>query len=135
MTHSTKRKHVYNELLQSELRVPSRDQQIVRVITGRGNNLHEVETPKGDKFLVSMPPKFRRNVWIKRGDFVLVEPIAEGDKVKGEIVMVLTKDHIRFYKNNNCWPELFNVGLNSNISTGNEPPGYESSTSSSSSED
>lgn len=33
-----------------------------------GNNLHEVETAEGTRFLASMPPRFRRHIWIKRGD-------------------------------------------------------------------
>ena len=37
---------------------------------GKGNNLHEVETEDDEKFLVSMPTKFRKNVWIKRGTFL-----------------------------------------------------------------
>jgi probable RNA-binding protein EIF1AD len=46
-------------------------------------------------------------VWIKRGDFVLVEPIAEGDKVKAEIVAILTSEHVKFFQANNQWPEQF----------------------------
>lgn len=38
-----------------------------KILGGRGNNLHEVETSDGTKFLVSMPSKFRKSVWIKRG--------------------------------------------------------------------
>ena len=44
---------------------------IPKVVCGRGNNLHEVESATGVKFLVSMPTKFRRNVWIKRGESML----------------------------------------------------------------
>lgn len=40
---------------------------LLQVTCGRGNNLHEVETCEGAKFLVSMPTKFRKSVWIKRG--------------------------------------------------------------------
>lgn len=40
------------------------------------------------QFLVSMPTKFRKNVWVKRGNFVIAEPIDEGDKVKAEIVRI-----------------------------------------------
>lgn len=60
-----------------------------------GNNLHEVESSDGsdNNFLVSMPNKFRKNVWIKRGNFVLVEEICEGSRVKGEIIRILTTDH------------------------------------------
>ncbi len=41
-----------------------------------------------------MPNKFRKNVWVKRGDFVIVAPIEEGDKVKGEIATVLYKEQV-----------------------------------------
>lgn len=38
-----------------------------QIIGGRGNNLHEVQDSIGRQFLVSMPTKFRKNVWVKRG--------------------------------------------------------------------
>ncbi|CAG0878644.1 unnamed protein product [Darwinula stevensoni] len=79
----------------------------VQVVGGRGNNLHEVEAPDGSLFLVSMPPKFRKNVWIKRGDFVVVEPIPEGDKVKAEITNILYKDQIKHIQEEGLWPTEF----------------------------
>ena len=54
-----------------------------------------------------MPTKFRKNIWVKRGDYILVEPILEGDKVKGEIVKIMNKDSIKYYKENNVWPKEF----------------------------
>jgi probable RNA-binding protein EIF1AD len=66
MSRATKKKHVAKEILE-ELVEPEGNQLIVKVLGGRGNNLHEIETDEGIKFLVSMPTKFRRNVWIKRG--------------------------------------------------------------------
>ena len=51
-----------------------------------------------------MPTKFRKNVWIKRGDFCIVDPIQEGDKVKAEIVRILYKEQIRQIKLENLWP-------------------------------
>lgn len=72
-----------------------------------GNNLHEVETEADEKFLVTMPNKFRKNVWIKRGNFVLVEEIDEGDKVKAEIVRILTEEHEKEFKKHNQWPKKF----------------------------
>lgn len=89
MSKATKRKHVTKEI--EDLTVPTETQLIVRIIQSRGNNLHEVVDPTGSQYLVSMPMKFRRNIWVKRGDFVVVEPIAEGDKVKAEIVKILTR--------------------------------------------
>ncbi|KAK7870262.1 hypothetical protein R5R35_000990 [Gryllus longicercus] len=107
MSAFTKRKHVEREVLEDTLQVPTEQQKVVRVLAGRGNNLHEVEEPNGARYLASMPTKFRRHFWIKRGDFILVEPIPEGDKVKAEIALILTHDHQRFYRANGCWPQEF----------------------------
>jgi probable RNA-binding protein EIF1AD len=107
MSRATKRKHVIKEVLLDDLELPADNQEVVRVLASRGNNLHMVEDATGSQFLVSMPTKFRRNVWIKRGDFILVEPIVEGDKVKAEIVRILTAEHVKFFQANNQWPEQF----------------------------
>jgi len=120
MSQSTKRKHVTKEVL-DEFRLPQKNEKIVQIIAGRGNNLHEVFDPNGqtssevtsyqelstNKYLVSMPTKFRKNVWIKRGDFVVVEPIIEGDKVKAEIVQILYKEQIKYIKDQGQWPSQF----------------------------
>ena len=120
MSQSTKRKHVTKEVL-DEFRLPTNNERIVQVVAGRGNNLHEVYDPKSrvegtdttgasenaNKYLVSMPTKFRKNVWIKRGDYVVVEPIAEGDKVKAEIVQILYKHQIKYIKEQGQWPSQF----------------------------
>lgn len=107
MSKVTKRKHVLREVDADNFEVPTENQHIVKIIASRGNNLHEVESADGDQYLVSMPTKFRKNVWIKRGDFVLVEPIKEGDKVKAEIVRMLTPEHIRVFTEEKIWPEKF----------------------------
>ena len=70
MSSTTKKKHVCREVL-DEYVLPTGSQEIVRVQAGRGNNLHEVTDAEGKSYLVSMPTKFRKNVWIKRGDFVI----------------------------------------------------------------
>jgi len=103
---ATKRKHVTREV-EVDFRLPEGDEQIVKVVAGRGNNLHEVRDHEDQSFLVSMPPKFRKNVWIKRGDFVVVKPIEEGDKVKAEILTILYKEQIKFIKAEKLWPEGF----------------------------
>ncbi|KAK2584643.1 hypothetical protein KPH14_006991 [Odynerus spinipes] len=105
MSKATKRKHVVKEV--EDLSVPTESQSIVQVLESRGNNLHEVINSAGEQYLVSMPVKFRRNIWIKRGDFVLVEPIPEGDKVKAEIVKILTREHIKWYRAQKYWPLEF----------------------------
>jgi len=104
MSQSTKRKHVTKEVL-DDFELPKENQKIVRILAGRGNNLHQViEADEKTSYLVSMPTKFRKNVWIKRGDYCIVEPIEEGDKVKAEIVRILYKEQIRSIKNESQWP-------------------------------
>ncbi|CAH0386618.1 unnamed protein product [Bemisia tabaci] len=110
---------------------PTAEQKIVKILSGKGNYLHEAELPDKTKFLISMPSKFRRNVWIKNGDFVIVDPIKEGNKVKGEISKVLTKDYIKYLRTANCWPEEFDEVKNE---VSNRPPIEDSYSSSSSSD-
>lgn len=81
MSQATKRKHVFHEILQEDFTPIPPNQQIVQVKESKGNNLHEVETSDSTSFLISMPCKFRKTVWIKKGDYIIVEPIEEGNKV------------------------------------------------------
>uniref|UniRef100_A0A182JQH7 Probable RNA-binding protein EIF1AD n=1 Tax=Anopheles christyi TaxID=43041 RepID=A0A182JQH7_9DIPT len=109
MSRVTKIKHVLKEQETDDFDIPKENQQIVRIVASRGNNLHEVETAQDgeERFLVSMPVKFRKNVWIKRGNFVLVEPIEEGNKVKAEICRILTPEHIKVFEKEGVWPRKF----------------------------
>ncbi|XP_078047799.1 putative RNA-binding protein EIF1AD [Augochlora pura] len=118
MSKATKRKHVVKEI--AEFSIPTESQSVVRILESRGNNLHEVEDSTGDQYLVSMPTKFRRNIWVKKGDFVLIEPISEGDKVKAEIVKILTREHRRWYQSQNCWPKEFNESSKSDQTNKNK---------------
>uniref|UniRef100_A0A182WA81 Probable RNA-binding protein EIF1AD n=1 Tax=Anopheles minimus TaxID=112268 RepID=A0A182WA81_9DIPT len=110
MSRVTKIKHVLKEQEADDFDVPKENQQIVRIVASKGNNLHEVETAQDgeeERFLVSMPVKFRKNVWIKRGDYVLVEPIEEGNKVKAEICRILTPEHVKVFEKEGVWPRKF----------------------------
>lgn len=109
MSRAMKRKHVLRENLKDDFSLPTADQQIVKVLKNTGNNLHSVQSPDGVTFLVSMPTKFRRNIYVRRGTFVLIEPIKEGVKVKGEIVRILTSEHIKYFKQDNVWPKEFST--------------------------
>lgn len=146
MSKTTKKKYVEKEILDN-FELPTEEQEIVKVkrsryfscrpvlisiliafqvMESRGNNLHEVQDASGEKYLVSMPPKYRNNIWIKRGisfmflemwmtlielfsistnsgNFVVVEQIEEGDKVKAEIVNILMSDQIKYYKKQGKW--------------------------------
>uniref|UniRef100_A0A7G3AX00 Probable RNA-binding protein EIF1AD n=1 Tax=Lutzomyia longipalpis TaxID=7200 RepID=A0A7G3AX00_LUTLO len=108
MSHTTRRKHLMREFMLDNLDLPTENQTIVKVTACPGNNLFVVEPPgDAETFLVSLPTKFRRNMWVQRGSYVLVEPIDEGNKVKAEIVKILMPEHIEEYTKANIWPEKF----------------------------
>ncbi|CDW60022.1 eIF-1a domain containing protein [Trichuris trichiura] len=106
MSIVTKRKYVEHEIL-NDFVLPKPPMFIARVTAPRGNNLHEAESESGERFLVSMPTKYRKHIWIKRGMYVLCEPIAEGNKVKAEIYRVLLDGNIRYIYDEGLWPSVF----------------------------
>eukprot|EP00128_Syssomonas_multiformis_P010098 Colp12_sorted_trinity150504_noHs@21157 len=106
MSKATKFKHVAREVL-DEFPEPEGDQKIVKVIQARGGNQHEVELDDGTTMLVQMPTKYRSRVWIKRGDYLIVEPIQGSTKIGADIAYVLYNDQIKHLKKQNLWPARF----------------------------
>ncbi|CAB3241449.1 unnamed protein product [Arctia plantaginis] len=125
MSEYTKRKYVQLESLRKDFELPKENQSVVKILASRGRHLHEVTTPSGEIYLVSMPVKFRNKIFARNGSYVLIEPIAEGKKVKGEIVQILNKTSIKNYKENHVWPPEFEEAveksdtnvINTNVST------------------
>ena len=68
-------------------------QTIARVKKAEGNNLYSVELPSGkESLLVELPSRFRSQIWIKRGGFVVVDTSAfeeRDNKLDGEIINVV----------------------------------------------
>ncbi|CAI5451780.1 unnamed protein product [Caenorhabditis angaria] len=106
MSVASKRRFITNKV-ESEMYVPVEGDIIAQVKGSRGNNLHEVLDQNNDSYVVSMPSKFRKAVWIRRGQFVVVRAIDEGDKVKGEIEHVLDEENILYIRECEKWPKLF----------------------------
>jgi len=123
MSSATKKKYVRAEVL-SDFSLPEKNQTIVRICRNAGNHLHEVETANGDLFKASLLKKFWDTCFIKRGDFVLTEPILEGKKVKGEIVRILYAEHIKEFVSANVWPEQFKDHIKTKYKIGIEKDSY-----------
>ena len=68
-------------------------QAIARVKKAEGNNLYSVELASGkESLLVELPSRFRSQIWIKNGGYVVVDSSAFEDrdnKLNGEIVNVV----------------------------------------------
>jgi probable RNA-binding protein EIF1AD len=110
MSHA--RKHVTREVLDS-YPTPEPHQQIVRVTEMRGGNIIEVEYPDRTRILCLLPAKFKKTVWVKRGNYVIIEPFTEilnnyhTAKLKGRIVHILYPYQIKYLKQKNLWPQAF----------------------------
>lgn len=66
---------------------------IALVKKAEGNNLYSVELPSGkETLLVELPSRFRSQIWIKRGGYVMIDRLAfdnRENKLGGEIVNVV----------------------------------------------
>ena len=66
---------------------------IALIKKAEGNNLYSVELPmEKEPLLVELPSRFRSQIWIKRGGYVVVDKSAFNDrenKLGGEIVNVV----------------------------------------------
>ncbi|XP_024527262.1 probable RNA-binding protein EIF1AD [Selaginella moellendorffii] len=88
---------------------------IMRVVALRGSNLVEVEDEKLERTLCLLPAKFSKSLWIKRGNYVLVEEadrqklLDANAKVTGIISQVLYRDHVKELQKTGCWPKGFQL--------------------------
>lgn len=67
----------------------------------------QVDDENGEKYLASMPRKFRETIYVKRGSFVFVTPIKEGVKVKAEITQILDDENVLYLRQQKMWPKKF----------------------------
>jgi len=108
MSHS--RKHLTTTVLTS-LPLPSESENLVRVIELRGANICEVELPNSERFLVQVPTRFRKLVWIKRGNYLIINRPTNWDnlnyKVRAMVLHVLFPDQIKNIKKEGLWPKEF----------------------------
>lgn len=59
----------------------------------------QVEFPDGRTALCLLPAKFHKKLWVKKGNYLVVEGAAEEDtRVTGEISAVLFADHVKQLK-------------------------------------
>ena len=78
----SKRRTGYRKTLQDEtlhgLPIPTSEQCLAFVVRASGSNLFEFRTERGAPVVALLPTKFRKLVWLKRGDFVILSAPAAG---------------------------------------------------------
>jgi probable RNA-binding protein EIF1AD len=78
----SKRRTGYRKTLQDDtlhgLPIPTASQCLAFVVRASGSNLFELRTEVGATVVALLPTKFRKLVWLKRGDFVILSAPAAG---------------------------------------------------------
>lgn len=108
------RKHLTDHVL-NDLPVPTSSQRIAQVRATRGGNQFEIWV-EGKEQLALLPTKFHKLIWVKRGDYVIVD---KGDDILQEleeensggvrfmIAHLLYKDQVKHLVNEGLWPVEF----------------------------
>jgi len=94
---------------------PGEGEEIVRVQALCGGNMLEVADHEGESALCLLPAKFRKLVWIKRGNYLIASKsdddyvTATGAKgrVKYTVIHILFKDQIKHLQQADLWPAGF----------------------------
>lgn len=122
------RKHLTDAVLH-DLPEPQKDEKIARVVASRGGNQFDVCVANDTTvYLAILPTKFHKLVWVKRGDYVLVQVGGglEEDESKNEegnqsnnksdnhqeetgirhmITHILYKDQVKHLQSKGLWPD------------------------------
>lgn len=124
------KKHVQQKMLATLATIENEDQAVGKVVSVRGGSLLDVVLPDGSEVLCSVPSRFFKSVWIKRGDFVIIERQNEAttpnrqkeSKVKAEIASALKLDDIKQLKRDGLWPAEFDTQTDAKKSTSSSDP-------------
>mmetsp|Transcript_126698 Transcript_126698/g.366743 ORF Transcript_126698/g.366743 Transcript_126698/m.366743 type:complete len:182 (+) Transcript_126698:109-654(+) len=109
------RKHLTDAVLH-DLPEPKPNEKIARVVATRGGNQFDICVANDDTvYLAILPTKFHKLVWVKRGDYVLVEVGEEDEEsanngnedggIRHMITHILYKDQVKHLKSKGFWPE------------------------------
>ena len=110
------RKNVTSEYL-NELPLPDAEkgEEIVVLVKSHGSNILEIATTSGETSLCRLPTKFRRLIWVKKGDYMIVSgsseeyETAKGSKgrVNFQVERILSADQVKHIAKQGLWPEAF----------------------------
>ena len=77
------RKHLTDSVLHDLPEPNPPHSQIAKIVATRGSNQFDVMLTKGRLELAILPTKFRKLVWLKRNDFVIVETVESQEEETG----------------------------------------------------
>jgi probable RNA-binding protein EIF1AD len=91
--------------------LPEENEHIAKVLNSRGTNILELQMSNGDIELSILPNKFKKLIWVKRNDYVIVSSYEDNGnnnstndcKVKHVIKYILNSEKIAYIKSKNLW--------------------------------
>ena len=121
------RKNVTSEYL-NELPLPDgeKGEEVVVMVRSHGSNILEIRTASGEISLCRLPTKFRRLIWVKKGDFMIVSGSTEeyetaaGSKgrVNFQVERILSADQVKHIAKQGLWPDAFAHALGGRAGAG-----------------
>jgi translation initiation factor 1A len=78
-----------------ELRIPMEGEVVGVVVQLLGYDRAKVKCDDLETRVCRIPGKFKKKVWIREGDYVLVAPWDFQPKTRGDIIHYYTKDDVR----------------------------------------
>jgi probable RNA-binding protein EIF1AD len=105
------RKHLTDAVLH-DFPIPQQDECIAKVVATRGGNQFDVLVDGNSQpQLAILPSKFNKLIWVKRGDYCIVqtgEDSSEEETTSGGVRYLIThilyKDQIKHLKSKKLWP-------------------------------
>ncbi|KAH6938993.1 hypothetical protein HPB50_015452 [Hyalomma asiaticum] len=77
------------------------------VLRCRGNNLYDVRKSSDKTWLAIKADTLRRTAWIRRGEFLVVQPTKEGSQVTAEIHRILSPYQVKHIRDQGMWSQAF----------------------------
>ncbi|CAM9432063.1 unnamed protein product [Scytosiphon promiscuus] len=132
------RKSVTDDYLNSTPE-PGENEEIALAQAPRGSNIIEIMLASGEPALALLPTRFRKLIWVKRGDYLITSTSAgdfetsagEAGKVRHRVEHILNKDQVKHLKKQGLWPadDAFGGSLSSaGVGSGNPREGWGNAT-------
>lgn len=90
----------------SRVRLP-RGNQVIGILEARlGGSRMRVRCFDKKTRICRIPGRLKKRLWVRDGDTVLVEPWELGGNEKGDVILVYTRNQVRWLKNKGMIKEL-----------------------------
>eukprot|EP01038_Epipyxis_sp_PR26KG_P005847 gene5847-8068_t len=84
--------------------IASNDEFVINNVDDKYENI-EIDQVIGEQALARLPHRFNKLIWLKKHDFIIVQP--NGNEY--QINHILNKDNVKYLKSQQLWPKIFEL--------------------------